>query len=174
MERNIPIVEKGLLPSPRYPNATRFQRRDLIVGQEFACRRTFRRVFTLEGWQGVGAQCPHRTEGCSFFGHMRAVFRRSIGGCHRHRPPHRPSVLDFSADFLRDLSSLGPSLVYISFRAAPSPSLSLFLYTLFLVTRVSTNDFPFRNVPAMERFESFVAVHKNHRVYIYQYPLSTI
>lgn len=174
MERNIPIVEKGLLPSPRYPNATRFQRRDLIVGQEFACRRTFRRVFTLEGWQGVGAQCPHRTEGCSFFGHMRAVFRRSIGGCHRHRPPHRPSVLDFSADFLRDLSSLGPSLVYISFRAAPSPSLSLSLYTLFLVTRVSTNDFPFRNVPAMERFESFVAVHKNHRVYIYRYPLSTV
>lgn len=162
MERNIPIVEKGLLPSPRYPNATRFQRRDLIVGQEFACRRTFRRVFTLEGWQGVGAQCPHRTEGCSFFGHMRAVFRRSIGGCHRHRPPHRPSVLDFSADFLRDLSSLGLARLHIvSSRSFP---LSLSLYTLFLVTRVSTNDFPFRNVPAMERFESFVAVHKNHRV----------
>lgn len=43
----------------------------------------------------------------------------------------------------------------VSSRSFP---LSLSLYTLFLVTRVSTNDFPFRNVPAMERFESFVAV----------------
>lgn len=79
-----------------------FRRRDLIVGQEFACRRS-----SWKGWclvRNTGCKVTPTTwlKGCSFFGHMRAysvldpeLHRRVSSTPSRSTPHGRPSAAIF-------------------------------------------------------------------------------